>query len=131
MIKRTNLRVYGAIVSLVAGTLLFATSVKAQNVDLDEIFRCIETENVTAEDCDQATDLILNNCTTCHNFAPIVVQQFTPGAWQGLFDRHRDRVRHLSDEQVDLMRAYLSANFNEELPPPEVPAALLADWTDY
>ena len=71
------------------------------------------------------------NCTVCHNFVPIVMQQFEPEAWDGLFDRHRPRVPQLGDAQLKLMRDYLVANFNPDLEPPELPEDLLKTWTTY
>ena len=106
---------------------------QAQDLNMDQIFRCTEHEEVDQEHCAEARQIILNNCTVCHTFAPIVMQQWTEGEWRGLLDRHvgGGRVDQLSAEQVDTIHAYLAANFNEELPPPELPPALLETWTSY
>lgn len=103
----------------------------AQDVNLDEIFRCVDDPDVDQADCDVARNLILNNCTTCHTFVPIVLQQNDAGAWNGLLDRHRDRAGHVSEEEFETIREYLIANFNDDLQPPEVPPQLLETWTDY
>jgi len=120
--------------ALLVGGLLqlgFAAPAQAQSVNLQEIFRCVENDTVGTEECDRARTLVIDNCTVCHSFVPIVLQQFDSGAWRGLLDRHRDRVVQLNDQQVDEIHAYLTVNFNEDLPPPEVPPALLENWTDY
>lgn len=103
----------------------------AQNLDMEEIFRCTPSEEVDAEMCSEARDLILNNCTLCHAFVPIVLQQFDKDGWDGLFDRHADRSPQLTDEQIEDMTTYLAANFNPSMEPPELPQELLDLWTSY
>lgn len=105
----------------------------AQELDMNEIFRCHPTDEVPTERCDEARSLILANCTLCHIFVPIVLQQFDKEGWDGLIVRHREanRVDNLSDEQVTTIRDYLAANFNEQYDPPELPAELLQNWTSY
>ena len=103
----------------------------AQDVDVQEIFRCVDHPEVGPEHCDEARSIILNNCTTCHTFVPIVLMQNDSGAWTGLLERHRDRAVRLSDEEFETIREYLAANFNEDLEPPELPPALLDTWTSY
>jgi mono/diheme cytochrome c family protein len=111
--------------------LLHPAAAAAQDIDLQEIFRCVDHAEVDEADCDHARSLILNNCTACHTFVPIVLQQFDAGGWRGLLDRHRDRVEHLPDADVEAVHQYLTANFNEEFEPPELPPELLATWTAY
>lgn len=105
---------------------------QAQQLDLDEVFRCSE-ETVTRDDCLDARDAILNNCTTCHTFVPIVMQPFDGDGWRGLLVRHVEngRVDQLTPERVEIMRLYLAENFNGDQPPPELPPALLETWTSY
>jgi YgiT-type zinc finger domain-containing protein len=111
--------------------MAFAMPVRtvAQDLDMREIFRCTATDTAGVQLCDEARELVLSNCTSCHTFVPIVMQQFDHKGWDGLFGRHRARVPQLDDEQVDRMKAYLAANFNPEQPPPELPEALLELWT--
>jgi mono/diheme cytochrome c family protein len=118
----------GFIVAVAALSIPNASSAQDVQVNLDEVFRCVDTDKAV---CAEARELILNNCTLCHTFAPIVLQQFDSAGWQGLLDRHRERVPQLSDEQIKTIHTYLSANFNQQLDPPELPASLLKAWTDY
>jgi hypothetical protein len=103
----------------------------ADGLDMKKVFRCQATDKAGVSACDKARDLILNNCTVCHAFVPIVLQQFDAAGWGGLLSRHRSRVLQLSDAQVAEIRTYLTANFNATLPPPELPAELLKEWTSY
>lgn len=105
----------------------------AQEVNLDEIFRCAATDDPGKAQCLEARGLITNNCTICHTFVPIVMQSFDAAGWTGLLDRHRQngRVNQLTDAQITAIHDYLSANFNGSLPPPDLPPELLATWTAY
>ena len=111
--------------------LPYGQSAVAQNLDLNEIFRCVPSEKVNETLCGEARDLIIDNCTICHAFVPIVMQQFDEQGWDGLFDRHADRSPQLSVTQVADMKKYLAENFNSSLDPPELPPALLDLWTSY
>lgn len=117
--------------------VLFAASLpsgsRAQDLDLDTIFRCNGETAIEVETCVQERNVILTNCTVCHMFVPIVLQQFDEDGWRGLLDRHvgNGRVDQLTKEQVDELHAYLAATFNESLPPPDLPASLLETWTSY
>ena len=74
---------------------------------------------------------MLNNCTSCHTIAPIVVLQMTRDAWELNAREHRDRVISLSDAEIATLYAYLAANFNPDRPVPELPKELLDTWTSY
>jgi|FLOH01.1.fsa_nt_gi hypothetical protein len=110
-----------------------ATQSQAQQLDIDAIFRCVPSDTVGPEKCLAAREMILNNCTSCHNFAPVVTVQFERGGWHSLLVRHAqdDRMNALSEEDVILVEDYLAENFNDSLPPPELPAAFLEAWTSY
>lgn len=103
------------------------------SVDLEQIFRCAATDEPGKAQCVAARDLITNNCTICHTFVPIVMQQFDANGWTGLLDRHvsNGRVNQLSPEQIATIHDYLAANFNGTLPPPDLPPELLKTWTAY
>ncbi|MBI3695867.1 MAG: hypothetical protein HY238_13630 [Acidobacteria bacterium] len=74
-------------------------------------------------------DLVLNNCTTCHTFVPIVVLQMTKEAWERNSRDHRERVTALSDDDFKTLYEYLVANFNPDRPVPMLPKELLDTWT--
>src|SRR5262245_60116630 len=76
-------------------------------------------------------DLLLNNCTTCHTFVPIVVLQMTREAWERNSRDHRERVKGLSDADFKTLYEYLTANFNPNRPVPKLPQELLDTWTSY
>jgi hypothetical protein len=119
------------LLSLAALPALTTRPAAAQDLDMKKIFRCSATDKAGVAACDQARGTILNNCTSCHAFVPIVMQQFDAAGWNGLFDRHRDRVPQLSEPQLAEVRSYLTANFNPDTPPPELPPELLKEWTAY
>jgi len=89
-------------------------------VNLDEIFPP-----------GRGRDLVLNNCTTCHTFVPIVVLQMTREAWERNSRDHRERVKALSDADFQALYRYLVANFNPNRPVPKLPPELLQTWTAY
>jgi hypothetical protein len=103
----------------------------AKDLDMKKIFRCSATDKPGVDACDKARALILDNCTTCHPFVPIVLQQFDEDGWTGLIDRHRDRVGQLNRDEITAVRAYLAANFNPSKPPPDLPPDLVKEWTAY
>jgi hypothetical protein len=76
-------------------------------------------------------DLVLNNCTTCHTFVPIVVLQMSKEAWERNSRDHRERVKALSDADFQVLYQYLVANFNPNRPVPKLPQELLQTWTAY
>ena len=89
-------------------------------VNLDEIFPP-----------GRGRDLVLNNCTTCHTFVPIVVLQMSKEAWERNSRDHRERVKALSDADFQVLYQYLVANFNPNRPVPKLPPELLQTWTAY
>lgn len=110
-----------------------ASPAEAQELDLDAIFRCNGESGVEPEECAAQRGVIINNCTVCHTFVPIVMQQWTEDEWRNLLVRHvgNGRVDQLSEEDVAELKEYLAATFNTDLPPPELPPALLETWTSY
>ena len=89
-------------------------------VNIDEIFPS-----------GRGRDLLLNNCTGCHTFVPIVVLQMTREAWERNSRDHRGRVAALSDADFKTLYDYLIANFNPNRPVPKLPKELLDTWTSY
>ncbi len=98
---------------------------------MKKMFRCQATDKAGIAACDKSREIILNNCTTCHVFVAIVVQQFDRDGWNGLFSRHEGRVTQLDSNTLDEMKSYLAANFNPQMDPPDVPPELLKEWTAY
>src|SRR5690606_36673602 len=90
-------------------------------------------ETVSQDNCLAARQVLLNDCTTCHTFVPIVMQSFDENGWRGLLTRHVEngRVTQVPPEQIENLRLYLAENFNGDLPPPDLPPALLETWTSY
>lgn len=76
-------------------------------------------------------EAVLDNCTSCHTFVPLVVLQMTPAQWQTNALGHRDRVPLMSDADYKAAYDYLAANFNPDHPIPALPPDLLGFWTDY
>jgi hypothetical protein len=134
MARVFSLKITTALLGAVAALMFLAlpaSPAKAQDLDMKEIFRCQAKDKPGIAACDKSRELILNNCTTCHIFVAIVVQQFDKAGWDGLFERHRDRAAQLNDTQINEMKAYLAANFNPQIDPPDVPPELLKEWTAY
>jgi len=67
-------------------------------------------------------DLVMNNCTSCHNVACSAIGQRTPDRWDSLRDAHRERV---SGADVDAIFTYLKTNFGPDKPEPKIPPAFL------
>ena len=97
-----------------------APDTQAAKVNIDEIFPS-----------GRGRDLLLNNCTGCHTFVPIVVLQMTKEAWERNSRDHRGRVAALSDADFKNLYDYLIANFNPNRPVPKLPKELLDTWTSY
>ncbi len=97
-----------------------SSSGDSEHVNLDEIFPP-----------GRGRALVLNNCTTCHTFVPIVLLQLTKEAWERNSNIHRDRVPSLSDADFRVLYDYLEASFNPDRPVPKLPQALLDTWTSY
>lgn len=89
-------------------------------LNLDEIFPA-----------GRGRELVLNNCTSCHNITPIVTLQLTKDAWALNARGHRERVAALEDADFLALYEYLSANFNPDRPVPRLPRELLDQWTSY
>jgi cytochrome c5 len=93
---------------------------KSAKVDIDAIFPA-----------GLGRELLLNNCTSCHTFVPIVMLQMTREAWERNSRDHRGRVTALSDADFKTLYNYLIANFNPDRPVPKLPKELLDTWTSY
>lgn len=69
----------------------------------------------------EGRDLVLMNCITCHGFVRIVRGQRDEARWEVVKNHHRERVIGLSDEEFNLLFAYLVENFNSTKPVPKLP----------
>lgn len=123
--------------AMLAGLLAFMllpamqTPAQAQQIDLGAIFTCEDQETLPATECDTGRVLVMDNCMACHAFVQIVLRQYDEGGWKSLLNRHRERVRHLSDDDVTAIQKYLASKFNPEREPPELPQAIIETLTDY
>jgi hypothetical protein len=113
--------------------LIAPLGVRAQGgVDITKIFWCTEGKNggQSSAQCAEARELILQNCTACHSFVPIVKAQKTEDEWDAVLSVHRSRVSNISDEEYAEIRQYLVAHFNPQNPKPELPPELEKLGTD-
>lgn len=108
--------------------ILSGTPALAQAVDINKIFDCSEGGPLgeqTPAQCEDARMVLLNNCTSCHTFVPIVKAQKSDEAWESQISIHRERVK-LDDADWQLLNDFLKSHFNETEPVPELPPALEA-----
>src|SRR5215510_8294013 len=56
----------------------------ALEVDMDAVFRCTAKDAAVVKRCRDTRGIIMNNCTVCHSFVPIVMQQFDANGWDSL-----------------------------------------------
>ena len=99
----------------------------AQSVDMNVIFNCNAGGPLgkqTPEQCAASRDTVLSTCTACHSFVPIVKAHKTDSAWASTLATHRPRVPDLTDDQFRQLQQFLTAHFNDKLPPPKLPPAL-------
>lgn len=97
-----------------------AAASAGEPLDLDAIFPA-----------GRGRELVLNNCTSCHTFVPIVILQMTKDAWERNSREHRERVNSLNDADFRALYDYVTANFNPTRPIPRLPKELLETWTSY
>ncbi len=97
-----------------------AATAAVSKVNLDEIFPA-----------GQGRELVLNNCTTCHTFVPIVILRMSKEAWTRNSRDHRGRVTALSEADFKTLYEYLAANFGPDKPVPRLPSELMDTWTSY
>lgn len=106
-----------------------ATPVLAQDLDMDVVFNCSDPAVMgaqSADECLAARTHLLNNCTSCHTFVPIVKAQKTPEAWTAHMNTHRERVMHMTDSDYQALTDFLKSHYTPEHEPPTLPPALEA-----
>jgi mono/diheme cytochrome c family protein len=128
-----RLTVCAASIGFLSALAWIATPSVAEDgvIDMEAIFTCEDQTMLETEPCNAGRELFLSNCTACHNFVQVVLRQYDPAGWDGLMDKHRDRVSYLTDEERETITNYLAAKFNPDRDPPQLPQALLEDFTDY
>ena len=117
-------------VAIGAGAVRFgaAKPALAQDVDINAIFSCeaAKSGGQSAADCAATREAILQNCTSCHTFVPIVKAQKTPDEWDSTLGVHRERLPDLAEPQMGQIRLFLVSHFNPSNPPPTLPPELEA-----
>lgn len=105
-----------------AALLGAATPATAATLDLDRIFLCAGEDEASGAICGEARGIIMFTCQGCHAFVRVVRARFEPAGWAGVIDRHRTRVAgKLTNEELEHLQSYLTANFRLGVPPPELP----------
>jgi hypothetical protein len=126
LIAWTAATVLGAAAGFVVASAVL--DVRAQEVDINAIFSCEagKTGSQSAADCASTRNAILQNCTSCHTFVPIVKAQKSPDEWDAVIGVHRERLPDMADDQFGQIRTFLVAHFNPSNPPPTLPPELEA-----
>lgn len=115
------------VVLAVAGVVHHETrSGRAQDFDINAVFWCDAARGGGQSDADCAATraAVLQQCTSCHTFVPIVKAQKSADEWAATLVAHRDRMDNLPDGQVKTLGAFLAARFNPQTPPPTLPPEL-------
>lgn len=119
----------------IAGALLGSIALVLENTGGVEAKATVDINKIFPPSKPPETrEMVLQICTGCHNFVPIVIGQKTPEEWKGTIDRHRDfslKPYGVTAKQEEAMLKYLQENFNPKKPVPELPQELLDAWTSY
>ncbi len=122
----------GFLTAIVLAGSIAGQPARSQPLNVEEILRCAEEPVIGAAGCTDRREAIIGNCTLCHTFVPIVLQQFDRPAWGSLMERHVNSfATWLSEAQAAEIVDYLATNFRPGLDPPELPPDLLNTWTAY
>jgi hypothetical protein len=123
-------------VGLVVGSLLSGPApaqaqaqAQAQEFDINKLFDCTPGGPLgkqMPQQCEVARDKMLAACTSCHAFVPIVKAHKNDAGWRATMSSHRDRVNNLNDEEIEQVRLFLVAHFNDKRPVPVLPPELEA-----
>ena len=104
-----------------AASPAYTTSASGQmTIDMDAIFPEGPGRNI-----------LLNNCQSCHTWAPVVLLGMNEDEWNRWRQDHRQRVPGIPDDQFEILFDYLVTNFNPNTPVPDLPPAMLESWTTY
>ncbi len=66
-------------------------------------------------------ELLLDNCGTCHSALCPVFGQRDAAHWQSIKVNHKSRVTGMSDADFNTLFDYLTTNYNDTKPEPNVP----------
>jgi len=69
-------------------------------------------------------DLLIQNCNVCHSFVCAIRGQRTMEHFQNVMRDMRSRVTSITDEDYDMLFAYLVENFSDTKPEPRLPPQL-------
>lgn len=72
-----------------------------------------------------ARQLVLDTCGACHAIACSAIGQRTAARWDNLKEDHRDKASSLSEEELEIIFAYLKEHFSDSQPEPRVPPHFL------
>ena len=68
--------------------------------------------------------LVLSTCGSCHSFVCVVIGQRPLEHWESVKGIHRGYVMGFAEEDYNQLFAYLSENFNDSKPEPDLPELL-------
>lgn len=71
-------------------------------------------------------DQVMNGCGNCHPVLCVTRGQRTAERWEGIKGSHKDKMTDASPADLNVMFAYLTENFNDKKPEPQVPPELLS-----
>jgi hypothetical protein len=110
-------------------SLVGETPASAQDqLDLNAIMPCGTpgfAGKQTADQCNAARNLFMQNCTSCHSFVPIVLLQKNEAGWDGTLAYHRPLLPQLSQADFDLVGQFLKDHFRPDRPVPNLPKTLI------
>jgi cytochrome c5 len=70
----------------------------------------------------EGRDVVMNNCSSCHNLACSAIGQRTAARWDSLRESHKDKI---TDADAAAAFSYLKSHFNDANPEPKVPPKFL------
>jgi hypothetical protein len=71
--------------------------------------------------------LALENCGICHSLATTLIARKDAAAWTSFLHDHRAaNLPTMTDADLQTLTDYIVANFNSDVPPFNIPPALLA-----
>jgi putative hemolysin len=70
-------------------------------------------------------ELVLNSCGSCHSAVCAARGQRTAERWDSIKKDHKEKLSGSSSEDLNVMFSYLTANFNDTKPEPQIAPELL------